>query len=264
MRTEANQPVLYFLKTLDPSGSPVAGSQEILVNDLLGKTIRLTFSGNIFCVSCGKKTKKTFSDGYCYPCSQKLASCDFCQTRPELCHFDRGTCREPEWAKENCFIPHTVYLANSSGLKVGITRTRQEVHRWMDQGATEAIAIAEVGSRADAGKAEVALKELFADKTNWRAMLSGPATPLPLIEEKEKALASWPEDLAVSRSRDNAIFRLSYPVESYLKKINSITAEKNPSVAGQLLGVKGQYLILDAGVVNIRRHSGYEMGLQVH
>jgi hypothetical protein len=64
--------------------------------------------------------------------------------KPETCHYHLGTCREPDWAQNHCFRPHIVYLANSSGVKVGITRKTQIPTRWLDQGASQALPIFEV------------------------------------------------------------------------------------------------------------------------
>ena len=121
-------------KLLTPEG-------PVLFNDLIGKDLKLIYHKEINCTNCGKKTAKSYSGGYCYPCSIKLAECDMCILRPETCHFERGTCREPDWGLANCMIPHYVYLANSSGLKVGITRTSQIPVRWIDQGATQALSL---------------------------------------------------------------------------------------------------------------------------
>lgn len=149
------------------------GDNLVSLNDYFGKPITLTFTGNIFCSNCGKKTKKSYSQGHCYVCMKKLASCDMCIMKPETCHFDQGTCREPKWGEENCMIPHYVYLANTSGLKVGITRHTQIPTRWIDQGATQALPIFKVQTRHQSGLVEVALAQFIADKTNWRNMLKG-------------------------------------------------------------------------------------------
>src|SRR6478672_4318516 len=135
MKTTQSSPVKYEL---------TLGEVQYDITSLVGKTIRLTYSGNIYCENCGKQTKKSYAEGVCYPCTMKLASCDLCILKPETCHYDKGTCREPKWGEENCFKPHIIYLANSSGLKVGITRKTNVPYRWMDQGASEALPIMEV------------------------------------------------------------------------------------------------------------------------
>lgn len=230
--------------------------ESIPLNPLVGKSLALHFTGEISCTACGKTLKKAAPDGLCFPCSRRLASADLCQTRPEICHHHRGTCREPQWAQENCFIPHTVYLANTSGLKVGITRTRQERIRWMDQGAAQAIPLGGVQNRLQAGLVEVALKAHYDDRTDWRAMLRSTPAPLDLEAERNRALALWP--LEVPRiERPDGPLAFSYPKLADLAVIASISLEKKPDIGAILMGIKGQYLIFDVGVVNIRRHQGF-------
>src|SRR5690625_1150681 len=101
------------------------GEESVPLNPFLGQEVRLQFRGAIHCIHCGRKSSKSFNQGYCYPCFRSLARCDTCIVRPELCHYFEGTCREPEWGDAHCMIPHIVYLANSTGTKVGITRHTQ-------------------------------------------------------------------------------------------------------------------------------------------
>lgn len=128
------------------------------MNDLLGQHVTIRYDGLIHCSHCGRKTNKSFSQGFCYPCMQSLAQCDMCIMKPETCHYDQGTCREPEWGEKHCMIEHVVYLANSSGLKVGITRHSQVPTRWIDQGAIQAIPLIRVKTRQQSGLVEDALK----------------------------------------------------------------------------------------------------------
>ena len=130
MRSRLDNPVSYFM---------VLGEETFALNTLIGKKLTLEFLGQINCVHCGRNTNKSFNQGYCYPCFQKLAQCDSCVISPEKCHYDAGTCREPVWGDEFCMQDHIVYLANSSGLKVGITRASQVPTRWIDQGAIQAL-----------------------------------------------------------------------------------------------------------------------------
>ena len=138
MPAEAGDPVAYNL---------AIGDKRITLNDLIGHKVRLNFDGVIRCIHCDRTTKKSFNQGYCYPCFRKLAACDSCIMSPEKCHYHLGTCREPEWGEANCMVEHVVYLANSSGLKVGITRATQVPTRWIDQGAVTAIPMLRVASR---------------------------------------------------------------------------------------------------------------------
>jgi len=245
----------------------VLGEERVPLKESLGQNVQLKFSGEIFCIHCDRKTKKSFSQGYCYPCFKKLAQCDMCIVKPETCHFDRGTCREPDWAEKHCMQGHTVYLSNSSGLKVGITRNTQIPTRWIDQGAIQALPIFQVNTRLHSGLVEILLAEHVADKTNWRTMLKGDVPVLDLQQERDKLIDTceaeleqlWEEveDFALEPLEDEAI-SIKYPVLEYPKKIVSHNVEKTPLIEGTLMGIKGQYLILDTGVINIRKHTGYQ------
>ncbi len=260
MKTRLGAPVDYALR---------AGDSDVALNPLLGKTLKLEYSGTINCVHCGRKTNKSFNQGYCYPCFQSLAQCDSCIIHPEKCHFDQGTCREPAWGERFCMQDHIVYLANSSGLKVGITRATQVPTRWIDQGATQALAIMRVRSRLQSGTLEVMFKQHVADKTNWRDMLKGDAERLDMAAERDRLLGECKEEIAELEQRFGffaisvlngiAPVDIDYPVREYPSKINSFNFDKEPVVEGTLLGIKGQYLIFDGGVINLRRYSGYEV-----
>lgn len=230
----------------------------------VGKDLKLTYSGKIFCSNCHKQTKKSYAEGFCFPCTMKLAQCDLCILKPETCHFDKGTCREPEWAKEHCFRPHIIYLANSSGLKVGITRKTNIPFRWVDQGASEALPIMEVENRFMSGQIEVLFKKHIADKTDWRKMLKGEAEPINLKEWRDKLIHELREDLQYFEFNllDEEVVKIKYPVERYPEKINSFNLDKVSEISGKLIGIKGQYLIFDTGVFNVRSHSGYEITLE--
>ncbi len=236
------------------------GERVIDLNRMVGDPLSLTFTGRIFCVNCGRKTSKSFSQGYCYPCFSSLPETDMCIVKPEKCHFHLGSCRNESWGLEHCMIPHTVYLANSSGLKVGITRSHQKLKRWMDQGASQAIVLGETKNRLDSGVVEVAIAKLVPDKTNWRKMLQESPVPLDLVKLKKDLLFQIPPELPLEVSGDE-IFEFSYPVIKYPEKLTSLDFEKNPNINGILNGIKGQYLLLDSGVLNIRKFGGYEVTL---
>jgi hypothetical protein len=260
MRSRLSQPVEYQLRL---------GEEEISLDPLLEKKISLQYSGLINCTNCGRKTKKSFNSGYCYPCFQRLAECDSCIIHPEKCHFDQGTCRDPAWGERFCLQDHIVYLANSSGLKVGITRGTQVPTRWIDQGATQALAIIRVRTRLQSGEVEVMFKQFVADKTNWRDMLKGQATPLDMHAEAKRLIDKCQSDLkeledkfgffAISVLNGVDVVSIDYPVVSYPEKVTSLNFDKTSIVEGTLLGIKGQYLILDSGVINMRRFAGYEV-----
>ena len=240
------------------------GEVQFDLNNLIGSEVTLSYSGKIYCGNCGKSTKKSYNQGYCFPCTIKLAACDLCILKPELCHYDKGTCREPAWGEEHCLKPHVVYLANSSGLKVGITRRTQVPTRWIDQGATQALPIIEVKKRLTSGLIEVIFKKHIADKTDWRKMLKGPSEEVNLLEWKEKLLNLVKDDLKGHEYTvlNEPEYKFNYPVDLYPEKVTSINLEKIPVVKSKLLGIKGQYLIFEAGVLNVRSHSGFEVTIE--
>jgi hypothetical protein len=246
------------------------GEQEVAMNELLGKSLRLEYSGEINCSNCGSKTKKSFSQGFCFPCMRKLAQCDMCIMKPETCHFDQGTCREPDWAEKHCFVPHYVYLSNTSGLKVGITRHTQIPTRWVDQGATQATIMFKVNSRKQSGFVEMAFKNLIADKTNWRTMLKENQPPRDLINEAANLKSELKDKMANVIStfseneiedQENKVVEIDYPVLEFPTKIKSHNFDKNPIVEGTLMGIKGQYLIFDTGVINMRKFTSYNISV---
>jgi len=247
--------------------------QNVPLNEHIGKTIHIEHTGEIHCIACGRKSKKSFSQGYCYPCMTKLAQCDSCIMSPEKCHYDRGTCREPQWGEENCMIDHVVYLANSSGIKVGITRHTQIPTRWLDQGAGQAMPIARVATRHLSGMLEVIFKQHVADKTNWRTLLKQDAADLDLAAKRDELFEICHEEIselqmeyglqAVQLIYDGDVNHFRYPVTEYPTKVSSFNLDKDPVAQGKLMGIKGQYLILDSGVINLRKYTSYLVKIEI-
>ena len=254
----------------DPVGYALPlGDERVSLNGMLGQALVLEYEGVINCINCGRETKKSFAQGHCFPCFRRLASCDMCYLSPERCHYDEGTCREPAWADEHCMKPHIVYLANTSGLKVGITRRSQIPVRWIDQGASQALAVFEVPTRYVSGRVEVLFKSLISDRTDWRRMLKAEPEPMDLparrdalleeLGERLEAMAAEPGLGLPVRIQDAEPVAIRYPVTEYPEKARALNFDKAPRVAGTLLGIKGQYLILDSGVINIRKFGGYRI-----
>ncbi len=245
------------------------GEVEIPLNELIGHEVLLRYLGAIHCIHCGRKTSKSFNQGYCYPCFKKLPQCDSCIVSPEKCHYHEGTCRDPVWGERNCFQQHYVYLANSSGVKVGITRGSQLPTRWIDQGAIQALPVLRVASRLQSGLAERLLGEHVADRTNWRAMLKGQVDPLDLAAVRDELFARCAAGLqeleqrfglqAIQRLPDAEQVEIHYPVLNYPHKVATHNLDKTAVVGGVLQGIKGQYLILDTGVINIRKFTAYQV-----
>ncbi|TCK09603.1 DUF2797 domain-containing protein [Marinobacterium mangrovicola] len=264
MEVALESPVQYRLRLDD-------AEQTIDMNGLLGEPITLRYEGAINCLHCGRKTKKSFNQGFCYPCFTRLPQCDSCIVKPEKCHFHEGTCRDPAWGERNCFAPHIVYLANSSGLKVGITRRQQIPTRWIDQGAVMALPILEVDNRLHSGLLEQIFAAHVNDKTNWRAMLKGEVPELDLKAERDRLLELCAEPIAALRQEhgadairelpEQAQVDIEFPVLQHPTKVSTFNFDKQPEVSGTLLGIKGQYLILDTGVINIRKFGAYQVSI---
>jgi hypothetical protein len=260
MQVQHGDPVRYWMRLDD---------ERTALNSKLGEQVELRFEGEIHCIECGRLIRKSYSQGHCFPCSQRLASCDICIVKPERCHYDQGTCREPQWGDKHCMQPHLVYLANSSGLKVGITREGQIPTRWIDQGAVAALPILRVQTRFQSGLVEVALARHVSDRTDWRAMLRGTPVIEDLLTRRDQLLAASEHELAGLRDRFGADalqllpaaepLELRYPVLEYPDKIRPLNLDKTPVIQGRLQGIKGQYLILDSGVLNIRKFTGYRV-----
>lgn len=262
MPVSHQSPVAYTLKV---------GDTALDANALLGKTIRLVFENEIRCSNCQRLTKKSFNQGYCYPCFQKLASCDKCIMSPELCHYDQGTCREPSWGETHCMKPHVVYLANSTGLKVGITRGTQVPTRWIDQGAIQALPIASVSTRKLSGLLENKLREWVADRTNWRKMLKHEVEEIDLLSERDKLFAEvngylselkseYPEE-SIEWLVSGELFNFSYPHLAWPEKAKTYNLDKTPEIEDTLMAIKGQYLIFEQACLNIRKYGAYEVSL---
>ncbi len=256
MRSELVDPVHYFL--------PI-GETEISMNDLIGKEILMKFTGQINCISCGKQTKTSFNQGFCYNCLQTAPEASESVVRPELSKSHFGIARDMEWAEKNDLIDHIVYLALSNDVKVGVTRIHQVPIRWIDQGASSAIRLAVTPNRHIAGIIEVFLKKYYTDKTNWRTMLKNEiAGDIRLKEEKQKAAQLLPKELQKYVTANDEIITINYPVENYPDNVKNVGFDKSPEIKGILGGIKGQYLIFKQGeVVNIRKHNGYYLEISV-
>ena len=256
MKTELADPIQYRL--------PI-GDQQVNMNELIGQQIQFQFDGQINCIACGKKTKTSFGQGFCYSCFQTVPEADESVVRPELSKAQFGVARDLAWAEEHDLIEHYVYFAVSSELKIGVTRHHQIPTRWIDQGASRAIKLAKTPNRHIAGIIEVLLKKHFTDKTNWRAMLQNQVDDsIQLEEEKQKARELMPRELQQYFSDENEVVELHYPVLSDPVKVSSVSFDKKPLIEGKLTGIKGQYLLFDQNqALNIRKHNGYFLRLNV-
>ena len=234
------------------------------MNQLLNKEITINFEG-FQCLNCGKK-KKIFRQGFCYDCFYSSPAVGDWIMKPELSTAHLGIAdRDLDYESKVQLQPHIVYLALSSEVKVGVTRKTQVPTRWIDQGAEKALTIVEVPNRYLAGITEVALKNHFADKTNWRKMLTNDIASIDLVVEKLKLQELLPNEVQdFFYSDKNDLYEMHYPVLEYPKKINSLSLDKTPNFKGVLIGIKGQYLIFGDGTVfNIRSSEGYVVSLSL-
>jgi hypothetical protein len=256
MRTENLQPINYFLDV---------ESGFLHLNQLLGKTIRVEHSGSQ-CLNCGL-SKPIFRQGHCQSCFFDSPATGDWIMRPELSKAHLGQeDRDLEYESNMQLQPHTVYLALSSHLKVGVTRKSQLPTRWIDQGAHQATVILEVPNRYLAGVGEVALKNFFSDKTNWRKMLQNNAEAVDWEKARNLAIDSIPNDLKPYVVRETTeIQSLTFPVLQYPEKVKSLNLSKTPLYQGKLMGIKGQYLIFeDATVFNVRSNEGQCVRLSIN
>jgi hypothetical protein len=256
MSTEFANPVKYTLNI---------GEASVEMNPFIGKTIRIKWLKKIQCMNCGKPTKKSFGQGYCYPCFISVPETEECVLRPELCRAHEGIARNMDWATEHCLQDHFVYLALTSDIKVGVTRQSQIPTRWIDQGAWKAIKLAKTPNRYLAGLIEVELKNHMKDKTNWRDMLTNKNNlELSLELEKERVARLLPDALKQYILPEMVVTEINYPVSQYPLKVNSIDIEKLEVVSGELTGIKGQYLMFNyKEVIKIRKYGGYVVELDI-
>ncbi|HEY5646156.1 MAG TPA: DUF2797 domain-containing protein [Pseudomonadales bacterium] len=239
------------------------GGERLLLNPHVGAGLEMSFDGTVICRHCGSAGRRSFGGGYCYGCFRSLARCDLCVVSPDRCHFDAGTCREPEWGRAFCMRPHHVYLANASGIKVGLTRSGRAHTRWLDQGAIQGLVILQADTRRAAGIAEVMLARQLPDRTDWRKMLRAdvPEIDLPAARDRLREAGFEPPE-GVRWSGSGTVCRLYYPLARTEPPVRTLKLEDG-TVRGNLLGMKGQYLILSGGALNVRQHAGYRVTLRL-
>lgn len=232
----------------------------------IGGEISIEHTGKIHCTVTGKSIRKTYGDGMSFDAFQSSPLAVESIIHPELSRIHEGIAlRDKEWEEAHHNQPHVVYLSHTGGVKVGVTRTTQIPTRWIDQGATGAVLLAETPYRQLAGLIEVAMKEHFADKTQWRTMLtSGNPTrervEATLLEAKDEAFEHCPPEFEDFMSEDDTVHHMVFPGSDFPEKVQSLSLDRTPLIEGQLRAIKGQYLILDGGrVFNVRRHSGYRV-----
>ncbi|MEM9051715.1 MAG: DUF2797 domain-containing protein [Bacteroidota bacterium] len=233
------------------------------INGCVGKPFKMEWTGQINCIATGKSIKKTFGQGFSYDAFMNSPLTSPCIIRPELCEAHLGKGRDPEWEEKHHNQPHYVYLAQTSDIKVGVTRTVNVPSRWIDQGAWRAAIIAEVPYRQLAGLIEVELKQYLSDRTDWRKMLTNQNGTEDISDVRDAMISFFPENFKEYAVADSEVQELTYPVIHYPEKVTSINLDKEKSVEGILTGIRGQYLYFDESkVINLRKYSGYQVAFE--
>jgi hypothetical protein len=240
------------------------GNQSFDLNNYIGKNIKIKFLDEIYCIECSAKIKKTFMQGFCYPCFIKSPKTSECIFKPHLCRAHLGESKDMQWSKKYCLSDQYVYLSITSNLKVGVTRYTQIPNRWIDQGAHHAIKLAKVPNRYLAGVIEIKISKYISDRTQWRKMLQGNYEKIDLLNKKKELVKLLPFEFQKYISKDNTIKNLFYPQLNQLEKIKSINIEKTPLIEGEITGIKGQYIIIDnLYVFNVRKYTGYNFEIEI-
>jgi hypothetical protein len=260
LEIQEGQPARYTL---------VLGEQRVALNPLLGRQVRLTWAGLIQCTACGRKIRRSFQNGTCFPCFSTRADCDRCILQPQLCHYKNGSCRNDFFAKSHCLRPHFLYLAETSGLKVGVTRQAATPTRWLDQGACQALPILRLGERHAAGLLEREFARLIPDRTQWKTMLQRRVDPgqlLDLPSLRDQLLSRLSEEIRTVTQQFPPGWVEELPQEGtrffhYPGDLpgawRSFKPNQDAPIGGRLLGMKGQYLLFDEGVFHVRRFEGH-------
>jgi hypothetical protein len=232
----------------------------LALNPVVGSQFALEWTGQINCINCGRNIKKTYGQGFCFPCYTEAPQAAPCIMRPELCEAHLGKGRDVQWELDHHNQPHIVYLAQTSGIKVGVTRKTQVPTRWIDQGAWRTVAIAEVPYRQLAGLMEVELKQYISDRTDWRKMLIDERDTDDIISLRDNLISFLPASLADYALPTEPVNELKYPVLSYPDKVSAIRLEDEKKISGELTGIRGQYLYFNGDhVINLRKYSGFEI-----
>ncbi len=261
MRTSLDNEAQYTLPLIDI----LKEEGMYYLNPCIGELLTLEFLNEIHCIETGKKIKKTFGEGLSYDAWLKSPLACPSIIHPELSRIHEGIAlRDAAWEEAHHNQPHYVYLSRTSEIKVGVTRSTNKLSRWIDQGATEGILLAETPYRQLAGLIEVELKQYLSDKTAWQAMLKNERKDeTSLVEKKEEVLAYLPEAYEPFLVMDDTITSIKYPVLAYPEKVKSLKLDQTPRFRGRLMGIKGQYMIFEGGTVfNVRSHAGYRVSIE--
>lgn len=255
MITENANPIEYYLQL---------ETDFIHMNPLINQLFKIDFL-HFECLNC-HQNKPIFRQGFCQKCFFEIPQTADWIMHPELSKAHLGIeDRDLEYEKSIQLKPHIVYLANSGDVKVGVTRKSQIPTRWIDQGADQALIIAEMPNRYLAGIVEVALKQHVSDKTNWRKMLTNNVPTTNLKQIRDNLLPFIPleaKPFCIEQAEETC---LHFPVEHYPQKVSTLNLIKSRTYQGVLKGIKGQYLLFDDQTVfNIRANEGLFVRISIN
>ena len=241
------------------------GETALPLNARVGGGLRVSFAGQQECRHCGVETDRGFGGGFCYRCFRKLARCDLCIVAPTRCHHHLGTCREPDWGTANCMVPHVVYLADSGGLKVGLTRHADGIPRWLEQGARAGIVVGRAPTRRAAGEMEAAIAEVVPDKSDWRRQVMGHEAVESLADEAKRVGGLVGEDAARDCGATWEVrepVALRYPVQRPLRRPVRLRLRSDSPIVGRLIGIVGSFLLFDYGAWNVAEDVGCHVAIE--
>lgn len=246
---------------LKPRYELEVGDAVVVLNEHIGQGVTLRLHPQRHCIHCSASVRKLYGGGYCYDCFTTLARCDLCVVSPERCHYEQGTCREPEWGEAFCMQPHVVYLSNTSGPKIGITRADRVLRRWLDQGARQGLVIAHVPTRHAAGLVEAHFKRHLNDRTDWRRLVSGEPVPADL-RSLARELRRDTRVPPLHWQEESDLVDIEYPVQRYSPPRRVPLTAQQPSYADNLQGLIGQYLLFGGGVLNLGAYRGMTLSIE--
>ncbi len=244
-----------------------------IANDKLGrKVIKIGDKISIEKTSDQKCCVGSIYDNQWKPCSQNVIGrqkCELCRAREKsfiftaFDGFDRSNVSDADL--QRIAAPHIVYLAFFDGdlIKVGVSHADRKVLRQLEQATHFTLFIAKTGNGIDARQIETILRRSgIADKvkiTQKQDFL------LPEIsaEHGEEILRNlWKTKKPVLADFDNlkkqilktpqfADWKKNYGTDSVRnspKPYHSIkNLKKDESISGEILAIKGPFLIIDAG-----------------
>tara|TARA_Y100000994_G_scaffold40722_1_gene31580 strand:- start:171 stop:971 length:801 start_codon:yes stop_codon:yes gene_type:complete len=242
------------------------GNDFIPVSTFLDKIIEINFLNEIHCIECEREINKTFAQGYCYPCFINSPRTSECILKPELCRAHEGESRDIEWSKKHCLKEHFVYLSLTAGAKIGVTRATQIPTRWIDQGAVQALKFAKTSNRYEAGAIEVQMKNHISDRTAWQRMLKNEIDDsINLMKLKNELINVIGNEYKQFILENESVVVFEYPHINFPDKVKSLDLLKVNRIKARLIAIKGQYLLFDDNtVLNIRKHTGFKISLEVN